>query len=519
MSNSKFTGRIKTEREKLLLATLSGFLLTASFPPGPLSWVAWFAFVPLFKSLEGLSRKDALARGLAFGLTHNLTLIYWVVFVMRHYGSLPMTVSVGILVLFALYLALYPALFCFFFSLFRGPAFSFKIAGLWVLLEFVRANVLTGFPWCLVGHSQYRNLHLIQIADLAGVYAISFVILFANAAFYRLIFQPSRRAAQIEFIGAILLVILTLGYGYHRLSGTPGQDAPFKVTIVQGNIDQSIKWNPAFQAETVDIYRRLSLSPAPFDPDLVVWPETAVPLFLQDGEPLALRVLETVRESGAHAIFGSPAYGVEGKSLRYYNRAYLVSPSGEVLDAYDKVHLVPFGEYVPLQRFLPFVSRLVVAAGDFRPGTRLDPLPLPTGAAGVLICYESIFPELARTMTKNGASLLINLTNDAWFGMTSAPYQHFSMAVFRAVENRRPLVRAANTGFSAFITPQGKIVQATELFSEAVVHQALARGSSRLTLYARYGDFFPLSLLVLAFVQGGSVLYCFLITNRRRVTP
>lgn len=518
MPISRFSFQVKTTREKWLLALLSGFLLTAAFPPGPLSWVAWVAFIPLFKGLEGLSRKEALSAGFAFGLAHNLTLLYWVVFVMQHYGNLPMTVSVAILVLFAMYLALYPAVFCFLSSFLHGPAFSFKAAGLWVVLEFVRANVLTGFPWCLVGHSQYRRLPLIQICDVAGVYGISFLVLFANACLYRLLFQPPRRAGRMEWSALLLLVLFSLGYGYHRLAETPQREKPFRVAIVQGNIDQSVKWNPAFQAETIAVYRRLSLASRPFAPDLVVWPETAVPLFLQDGEPLAVRVLETARESGAYFVLGSPAYGIEGNSLHYHNRAYLIGPTGEVLDAYDKVHLVPFGEYVPLQRFLPFVQRLVVSAGDFRPGSRLEPLPLSKGAAGVLICYESIFPELARAMTRSGAELLINLTNDAWYGMTSAPHQHFSMAVFRAVENRRPLVRAANTGFSAFISARGEILEATELFSEALIHRALERGSSRLTLYARYGDLLPLALLALVFLHGVSVLYSKWNIKKRRVT-
>jgi apolipoprotein N-acyltransferase len=494
-------------REKLLLAVLSGLLLTASFPPTYLSRIAWLAFIPLFKSLEGLSRKQAFTAGFFFGLAHNLTLVYWVVFVMEHYGNLPMTTSLGILVLFAMYLALYPALFSVAFPFLSFRFSSFGIAGLWVLFEFVRANVLTGFPWCLVGHSQYRDLPLIQIADVAGVYGISFMILLTNALLYRLLFQRPLKAVRMEFTVTLLLAALTFAYGFHRLSETQDQGQSIRVTIVQGNIDQSIKWNPSYQAETIRIYQSLSLSSRPFAPDLVVWPETAVPLFFQDGEDLALEVLETIRQSAAYFIFGSPAYGRHGDSFHYYNRAYLVSPEGEVIDAYDKVHLVPFGEYVPLKRYLPFVRRLVESAGDFKPGEKLAPLPLPGAGAGVLICYESIFPELARTMTRNGAELLVNLTNDAWYGMTSAPYQHFSMAVFRAVENRRPLVRAANTGFSAFIDARGAITQTTELFSEGVISRDLALERPHLTVYARFGDWFILALLTLTLIHGGYVLY------------
>ena len=494
-------------REKLLLAIASGLLLTASFPPTFTGRIAWVALIPLFKSLEGLAGKRAFTAGFFFGLAHNLTLVYWVVFVMQHYGNLPLAASLGILLLLAMYLALYPALFSLLASALGRSLFCFKAAGLWVALEFVRANVLTGFPWCLVGYSRYRDLPLIQAADLVGVYGISFVIVLANALLYRLLLERPLKAVRLDSALALLVAALIYAYGFYRLSEEPAPGSSIRVTVVQGNIDQSIKWDPSFQAETIRTYRRLSFSSKPFGPDLVVWPETAVPLFLQDRGDLALEVLETVRDTRAYFIFGSPAYGRDEGAVHYFNRAYLAGPEGEVLDAYDKVHLVPFGEYVPLKGLLPFVQRLVESAGDFRPGRETAPLFLPGVGAGVLICYESIFPELARAMTRKGADLLVNLTNDAWFGMTSAPYQHFSMAVFRAVETRRPLVRAANTGFSAFIDARGEIHGATELFSEAVIHRDLALGAPRLTVYARYGDFFPLCLMLPALIHGGYVLY------------
>ena len=265
--------------ENLLLAILSGLLLTASFPPGPLSWVAWIAFVPLLRSLEGAPPRQAFAFGFSFGLAHFLTLVYWVVFVMGHYGNLPIPASVGILVLFASYLALYPALFSFFHAYFREPFSCFKSAGLWVALEFVRANVLTGFPWCLVGHSQYLDLPVIQIADLLGVYGVSFIIILVNSSSYSILFKRSLKVILTEIPAVVLLMGLTLVYGYHRLAEERGPGAAIKVAIAQGNIDQSIKWDPAYQAKTVEIYRTLTLSTKPFGPDLVVWPETAVPLF------------------------------------------------------------------------------------------------------------------------------------------------------------------------------------------------------------------------------------------------
>ncbi len=500
--------------QKLLLALVSGFMLTASFPPSPFYFLAWFALVPLLKSLENEPPMVALRLGFAAGLAHYLTLIYWVIIVMGHYGRLPLPVSLSILILFSLYLAIYPALFACGYSL-VGRSFlgSLKTAALWVALEYVRANILTGFPWCLLGHTQYMNLEAIQVADLVGAYGTSFVIVLSNTLVYGLLLEQNLRRWKWEAPGVLLALALTLGYGFYRMSDSRPPRATLKVAIAQGNIDQSIKWNPAYQEKTVQIYQTLTVQSRPFGPDLVVWPETALPLFFQDGEPLARSVLQTAREAGTYMIFGSPAYRRERGSVSYFNRAYLVTPKEEIIGSYDKVHLVPFGEYVPMKRFLPFVHRLVVAAGDFLPGDKLAPLKFPKAAAGVLICFESIFPELARALTENGATLLVNLTNDAWYGMSSAPFQHFSMAVFRAIENRRPVVRAANTGISAFILPNGKIVEQGDLFKEALLTREIPLPDPGLTLYTRYGDFFAIALTIISAVNI-FLAYCY---TRRQI--
>jgi apolipoprotein N-acyltransferase len=502
--------------ETSLLALLSGFLLTASFPPSPFSFLAWVALVPLLKSLDQAAPSSALRLGFIAGFAYSMTLVYWVVIVMGHYGNLPLTVSVSILILFSLYLCIYPALFAWGYTL-VGRSFlgSFKAAGLWVALEYVRATILTGFPWCLLGHTQYLNLPAIQVADLVGAYGTSFVIVLANTLVYGLVLERNFRRWKWESPLVLLTLALTFGYGYYRMADSWASQETLKVAIAQGNIDQSIKWNPAYQEKTIQIYRDLTLQSRPFGPDLVVWPETAVPLFFQNGEPLAQSVLQTARDAGTYVIFGSPAYKKENGNLSFFNRAYLISPGAEVLGFYDKVHLVPFGEYVPMKRFLPFVQRLVASAGDFLPGSRVAPLKFPKASAGVLICFESIFPELARAMTQNGATLLVNLTNDAWYGKSSAPYQHFSMAVFRAVENRRPLVRAANTGISAFILPSGKIVEQSDLFTRVLLTKTIPLPRSGLTLYTRHGDFFAIALTILSVINI-LVSYWYIRTQSRR---
>jgi apolipoprotein N-acyltransferase len=491
------------QRENILYAVLSGLLLTASFPPGKTAWVAWFALVPLLRSIGRASPFQALKLGWIAGVTHYLTLMYWVVFVMGHYGNLHWTVALSILVLLALYLGIYPACFGLVLSLLKGSRFiTLKAAALWISLEYVRSFLLTGFPWCLLGYSQFQRIEVIQIADLVGVYGVSFLIVLANALIYALLFDPSfSRAGYLKWETALglLVIALSLAYGFDRLNLRKKGDS-IQIAVVQGNIDQSIKWDPRYQGKTIQIYRRLTLSLSLQKPMLIVWPETSVPFFFQENGRLGHEILRIAEETGAYLLFGSPAYKREGGMTRFYNRAYLLSPDSRSLDYFDKVHLVPFGEYVPLQRFLPFVKRLAVSAGDFASGEKVAPIGPPGLSLGVLICYESIFPEIARAHAQKGARILANLTNDAWFGMTSAPYQHFSMAVFRAVENRKPLIRAANTGISGFISDRGEILQEGDLFGEEILGAALPVADSPPTLYTRYGDFFAFGLLILSLI-------------------
>jgi apolipoprotein N-acyltransferase len=503
-----------TSPPKKILAMLSGLALTASFAPLQLDWMAWFALVPLLKSLENESSPRAFSLGFIAGLTHYLTLLYWIIPTIQNYGHLYFSVSAGVLILFCLYLSLYIALFSYLTHRMKDSRFLFLlIPSLWVSLELIRATALTGFPWCLLGHTQFNRLGLIQIADLLGVYGISFLIALSNALIYRLLFGRTsllKKRLGWEALGFTVLLLSTLVYGQYRLGEAQDTSTPkrtIKVCVIQGNIDQSIKWEPTFQEETIHTYQRLTRSTSGFKPDLTVWPETAMPFFFQEDQPFSTRVREIASEADSTLIFGSPAYQRGPDGTKYFNRVYLLSNSGQISGYYDKHHLVPFGEYVPLKRFLPFIHRLVQATGDFTPGKEVKPLGPSHLSSGILICFEVIFPGLARTQTREGAKVLVNLTNDAWFGKTSAPYQHLSMAVFRAVENRRPLIRAANTGFSALINPKGKIIERSGLFREQVLAQEVELTPPSMSVYTRYGDLFPFALLAISLIKIFHVLW------------
>ncbi|MCF8143136.1 MAG: apolipoprotein N-acyltransferase [Deltaproteobacteria bacterium] len=503
----------------LLLAALSGVLLTLSFPPGKFSFVAWFALVPLLKGIQGTSPFNAFKLGLVSGLAHFLTLIYWIIVVLEHYGNLHIVIALIALILLSLYLSLYMALFSTLASRLTDTVlYSVILGGYWVGLEYLQTHLMTGFPWCLLGYSQYEHLHIIQLADLFGVYGISFLIVCVNGLIFRISLRPPRRNGRVlkwELPVSVLLLAGAWVYGLYQLSeARTGEEGgrPVKAAVVQANIDQSVKWDPAYQEETLQRYYRLTRATRSFHPELIVWPETSLPFFFQDHPKFSPGIVSLAEESGAVLIFGSPAYRRDKRAVRYYNRAYMIAPeSGDIL-YYDKIHLVPFGEYVPLKRYLPFIHRLVAAAGDFARGEKSEALKTGDLSVGVLICFEAIFPQLAGELTRNGANILVNITNDAWFGMTSAPFQHLSMAVFRAVENRRPMIRAANTGFSALITPTGVIQSKSDLFVEAVLKDSITAGAFPLTFYSRFGDLFAVTLLI---ISAAHIIY-HIRTRRRR---
>ncbi len=507
-------------------AVLSGILLTLAFPSPALSWLAFAAFVPLLVSIAGKGAKTRFTAGLAAGLSHYLTLLYWLIPTLKIYGELNIVVAGAILCLLSFYLALYMALFSTVCGSFRYDSLfmPLKAAALFVSLEYLRGFLLSGFPWGIAGYTQYLNLPLIQIADITGVYGVSFVIMTINAcaAGVRVTLgKRKRRLSQagrsvfIPVLCTLVIVAAVFAYGHTRPDRTALQDASKNagIAVVQGNIAQDRKWNDGFVDETVRRYCALSLKAARKNPHLIVWPETALPFYYGTDYALSRKVDDCIRKCRTDFLIGSPAFERDPDGIRYYNRAYMINRFGVVTGQYDKIHLVPFGEYVPFGRYLSFLGKMTAQAGDFSPG-KPDAVPLAfqKGSAGVLICFEIIFPALSRNVVRNGADILITITNDAWFGYSSAPEQHFAMAVFRAVENRRSIVRAANTGISGFITPDGKVVKRSGLYRKTVLFSKVPAVEYR-TVYTLYGDIF--SQLCLLAIAAGFVIKT---VSRRRKT-
>ncbi len=480
------------------LPVVSGILLAMSFPKPDMSILAWIALAPLLYSIREKTPRQSFAAGFISGIVFYAYSLNWVVIVMRHYGGLGFIPSLFLLLALSAYLALYIGAFAWLYSNARryaGQASIFLAPAFWAALELLRNYALSGFPWNLLGYSQHRDLTMIQIADITGVYGVSALIVLANAAIAELMAVMARReyAGYRKYIMPLLATAVFAAcaiYGNYRLANLPRPCGSMKIALVQGDIDQFHKWNPAFQDKVFDTYKKLTAEAAAqkIKPDLVIWPETATPFCFQDGN-MEAQLKDAVRKADTWLLTGSPSIEEKNGDDVEYNSAYLLDPSGREAGRYDKTHLVPFGEYVPLKTFLPFVNKIAHGIGDFGRGTKYTVMRTDKGAFGTAICFEVIFPELVRQFALNGAAFLATITNDAWFGNSGAPYQHFDMAVFRAVENRRAMVRAANTGISGIILPSGKVYARTEIFTRGEITGTIPL-MDNMTFYTRYGDVF-----------------------------
>ena len=472
----------------LLLAAFSGILLAVGFPVLDLHLLAWIALLPLFISLRGQSVRNGFWLGGTAGVVYFAGTVYWVTNSVYFYGGIPLVPASLITLLLCAYLALYPAVFGAAAVHIRKkhPALFFIAApALWTALELARTYVFSGFPWSLLGYTQYRALPVVQIADITGVYGVSFLIVLVNAALAELIMDKKKYPGLVIALAVILFV---LGYGSVKLQLPGQQRAGIKISVMQGNIEQDKKWDPAYQAETMAVYKKLTREALKEQPDLVIWPETSVPFYFSGVAPtdqaLTADLDAFVKQNRVPLLFGSATYEVKpNRRIIGRNSAFLLSADGQVEATYHKIHLVPFGEYVPLKGILFFVEKMVQAIGDFQAGDDYTVMRVPYAHTetklSTVICYEIIFPDLVRRFVDKGAEIITTVTNDAWFGKTAAPYQHFSMAVFRAVENRVPVARAANTGISGFIDARGHILATSGIFTQAHLTRTIVPGAER----------------------------------------
>ncbi len=404
---------------------------------------------------------------------------------------------------------------------------------LWVSLEFLRTHAFTGFPWMLLGYSQYQWLSGIQISDVTGVYGVSFLLVMGNITVTFIVLwllskkgTPSPNIPWQPTLAFLLMLSASIAYGQWQIKQQAlfnQSDKSLSLGLIQANISQDKKWDKTYIDETLRRYTTLSLQLGK-DLDLLIWPEAATPFFFEKERAYQTIVLSVLKESQSPLLFGSPTLRFEPDRTPFLlNSAYLLSPEKLLTGRYDKRHLVPFGEYVPLKSVLFFLEKLVVGIGDFKPGQGPMTIALSDSnettpfLLAVPICYEIIFPDLVRRMAKEGAKFLVTITNDAWFGDSTAPYQHFSMAVFRAIENHLAVARAANTGISGLIAPDGRILVATPIFTQQAVKGSIPMGTGTTTptWYTQYGDVFSWGCVILT---GIFLIVCRKTTSTQYIT-
>jgi len=541
-----FWGRGGVKRANLIpvLPLLSGVLAWLAYPPADLSFLAWVACLPLLLYISEISAQTGFFRKRFIFITKPGLKALWpvylggVLFFILGLSWLHHVTWPGLVVL-PLVLSLYWVLFAIGgYFIMRACSIlyaAFLMPAGWVFLEYLRSFVLTGFPWLFAGHTQYRWIPLIQIADITGVYGISFIILFVNTVIFVLVKERLRmnfRTIGLMAITAVIFIGILL-YGESRLSGLTVKEGPI-IGIVQGNIEQSLKSDPA---SAQDIYIKhfdmtnelLKSQPRP---DLVVWAETMFPFPVGLDEEYLKILKDTVVLCGVPMLIGvltANESQVEGREYDIFNSAYYLDSNGELLNRYDKSHLVPISEYVPLRDtfVFPVIRAVILALSELKEvygmleGANFEPFILKVKRGdskitdyryGVLICYESIFPELARQSVKRGADFIINISNDGWFKNSSELEQILAISAFRAVENKTTFVRATNTGISAIIQPSGRIDvfknkdgQAKEIegiwANQLVISLPAGKaGGQKGTFYTRRGDYFPYLCLLMTVV-------------------
>ena len=480
----------------MILYVLSAILLALSFPKASWSFLAWIALVPLLLALdERKGRGVSFRTGYFCGFLFFAFTFYWLMFV----------TTLGAVLLVA-YFALYFGLFGLGYSWALKKSFYFRllfVPALWVSLEFLRAHVGGGFGWASLGYSQYQNLWLIQIADLTGVYGVSFLIVMANVVCKEVIaffLKKTSSASRRELLGALaafgILISASIGYGLFRLH-EPVQGPAIRVGVAQGNVPNERRWSPRAWPLILRDYVALSQKLVREKVDLIVWPESAYPCVYEEDPQLSRALEDFFRKAKTPHLIGM----VRKQNGSYFNAAALFSPTGEIVQEYPKIHLVLFGEFIPFRKQFPLLSR-IVPIDDFTPGAEYTLFKASGNGPqnekllyAALVCFEDTVPELTRGFVNSGAQLLVNISNDAWFADTAEPWMHLQSAVFRSIENRRELVRCGNVGVSCFIDSRGRVMAGVRnkdgksTYVEGVAaHQAIFLRAR--TLYTKCGDFF-----------------------------
>jgi apolipoprotein N-acyltransferase len=488
---------------------LTGALFVLSYALGTPGYdvpgLPFFCLAPfLALAVSARSARQAAWRGWVAGTAGSLPIYYWIAYTIAVQGKLGWALGSLAAFLVSSYVGAYFSVAA---AAARRLESRFGERGLWLFpavwtaLEMARSHLFSGFPWMLLGYSVAGSAALRQAADLAGVHGLSFLLALSGVSVYlagKRLSEGFPVKAAIPLIPGIMALLFLVLYGRASSATPAGSAAPVsevKVAVAQGGIDQSVKWDPENQLATLEIYKELTRQARDAGAQLAVWPETAVPFFYGWEAELSRRLDAIVVSGGIPVIFGAPWYD-PADGGRFYNSVFQMDARGVVLGRYDKRHLVPFGEYIPLREVLFFLRKLTAGAEDFSAGTGPALFRFGGRPVAASVCYEALFPALTRDGVLGGATWLVNVTNDAWFGDTVAPHQHLAMARMRCVEFRRPMVRAANSGISAVIDADGGTSASLGLFRRGVLIAAV-RPATGETVYAKTGEIFGISCSIL----------------------
>jgi apolipoprotein N-acyltransferase len=462
------------------------------------------ALTPLIVAVVRASAAGAGARGVFFlglmtGVVYFSGTLYWLVETMTTFGGLAAPIALFAAAMLVAYLSLFPAAFAVVlgrFSRTLGPFAAIACAApVWIASELGRQYVWDGFPWALLGYSQVTVLPIAQLASVTGVYGLSGLLVLAASALAALAIERGRRRLWLPTIAAIMIAVVGV-WGRARIANgslTSSGDS-VRVAVVQGNIAQGDKWDPLLRDAIIGRYLEMTRRAIQSGATFIIWPESSMPVYFEEDVVRASGVRRLAREHRVTLLIGSdqverarPQAAVESLDNHFFNAAFLVRPDGTTGAVYRKMHLVPFGEYVPLQRVLFFVGPIVEAVSNFTPGREAVLLPVGSHKVSTAICYEVIYGNLIRDFVLGGSELLTTITNDAWYGRSSAAYQHWDQAAMRSIENGRYLARAANTGVSGFVDPYGRVLRKSALFEQAVLVADVRYEQAR-TVYSRVGD-------------------------------
>lgn len=469
-------------------------LFGAAFPPLNNGYFAWIAFIPYLFFLDRNLGNKNFNKMFVTGFLSNLLIVYWIGL---NSGAM---IPIAVLTLFGSLMVL--ALWFSFFGWIVervwkrwGEVTIWAVPFIWIGIEFIRGHGSLGFPWTIVANTQTYYNSLIQISAITGAWGVSLFVMFVNILGYKVIKSISEPKRAIRFaVAAIVVLALPWSYGIMVLDGADEHLASIKksirVSIVQPNLDPKVKWDKSKRDNVYRLYGDLHFKAGETAPDLIIWPETATPAYLRNNRDRRFdQVLSFVDSVNVPLLTGTLDYKfIDDNKFKKYNSSFLLQPGSREIEKYHKMRLVPFAEKVPFEDRIPFLSTIDLGQANFSSGEEYKVFDIGGKKFSVQICFESTFPFLSRNFVQNGAEMLVIITNDAWFGNSSQPYQHAQIAVMRAVESRRAIARSANTGISELVDPYGRIIKSLAFNERGIISGEIPLMTEK-TFYVKHGDY------------------------------